>query len=125
MIAEKDGNMSQENDSQSPKKSKKHPENVSRRDALKGLATGAAAAGAVGITASEAQAHQGDGPLGEDLKNPYGGKPGGGITLPDYFRPTKYMTGSNANYFPLSEELGPDEMRVSFCGSTPFPPAMP
>src|SRR5271166_6692595 len=62
------------------------------------------------------------GPQGEALKNPYGGKPGGGISLPEYFRPTKYITGSRANYFPLSEEIGPDEMRISFLGSTPYPP---
>lgn len=64
------------------------------------------------------------GPQGEALKNPYGGRPGGGISLPDYFRPTKYMTGSNANFFPLAEEIGPDEMRISFMGSTPFPPRL-
>ena len=116
--------MSQEDNLQSARESQKHPETVSRREALKGLATDAVAAGAMGIGASEARAHEGDGPLGEELKNPYGGKPGGGITLPEYYRPTKYMTGSSANYFPLSEQLGPDEMRVSFCGSTPFPPRL-
>jgi len=55
-------------------------------------------------------------------KNPYGGRPGGGVTLPPYFKPTPYITGSRANYFPLSETLGPDEMRISFVGSTPYPP---
>jgi len=54
--------------------------------------------------------------------NPYGGRPGGGIALPPYFKPTPYITGSRANYFPLSETLGPDEMRISFVGSTPWPP---
>ena len=55
-------------------------------------------------------------------KNPYGGRPGGGVTLPPDFKPTKYITGSRANYFPLTETIGPDEMRISFVGSTPWPP---
>lgn len=54
-------------------------------------------------------------------KNPYGGGPGTGITLPSYFRPTPYIKSRN-NYFPNSEVLGPDEMRISFVGSTPWPP---
>jgi len=54
-------------------------------------------------------------------KNPYGGKPGGGITLPPYFKPTPYI-GNRNNYFPRSEEIGPDEMRISFIGSCPYPP---
>ena len=53
--------------------------------------------------------------------NPYGGKPGGGITLPEYYRPTPYI-GNRNNYFPTSEQLGPDEMRISFVGSCPYPP---
>jgi ribonuclease BN (tRNA processing enzyme) len=57
-----------------------------------------------------------------ELKNPYGGRPGGGVTLPPYHKPTPYIIGSRANYFPLSETLGPDEMRISFIGSTPWPP---
>ena len=54
-------------------------------------------------------------------KNPYGGKTGGGITLPDYFKPTPNLA-SNNNYFPTSETLGEDEMRVTFVGTCPFPP---
>ncbi|WP_440956401.1 guanitoxin biosynthesis MBL fold metallo-hydrolase GntH [Methanosarcina sp. Mfa9] len=53
--------------------------------------------------------------------NPYGGTPGGGITLPPYFRPTPSV-GNRNNYYPNSEKLGPDEMRISFIGSCPFPP---
>ncbi len=56
-------------------------------------------------------------------KNPYGGKPGGGITLPPYYRPTPSMKSRN-NFFPMSEELGADEMRITFVGSTPFPPRL-
>ena len=58
----------------------------------------------------------------EQPKNPYGGRPGGGISLPPYFKPTPSVTGSRANYFPLTETLGPDEMRISFVGSNPWPP---
>lgn len=54
-------------------------------------------------------------------KSPYGGGPGAGLTIPDYFRPTPSVRSRN-NYFPNSETLGPDEMRISFMGSTPFPP---
>ncbi len=57
------------------------------------------------------------------LKNPYGGGPGTGITLPDYYRPTPSMKSQN-NFFPMSEELGADEMRITFVGSTPFPPRL-
>lgn len=54
--------------------------------------------------------------------NPYGGGPGTGISLPPYFRPTPYVKNSNA-YFPgMGEDVGPDEMRISFVGSCPFPP---
>jgi ribonuclease Z len=54
-------------------------------------------------------------------KNPYGGGPGTGISLPDYFRPTPSVKMRN-NYFPGAETLGPDEMRISYVGSCPFPP---
>ncbi|MEA3441691.1 MAG: guanitoxin biosynthesis MBL fold metallo-hydrolase GntH [Chloroflexota bacterium] len=57
------------------------------------------------------------------LKNPYGGGPGTGITLPPYYRPTSSMKSRN-NFFPLSEELDADEMRITFVGSTPFPPRL-
>lgn len=53
--------------------------------------------------------------------NPYGGVPGGGITLPPYYKPTPSMK-SATTYFPTAEELGADEMRISFVGSCPFPP---
>lgn len=53
--------------------------------------------------------------------NPYGGIPGGGITLPPYYRPTPSVR-STTTYFPTAEELGSDEMRISFVGTCPFPP---
>jgi len=56
-----------------------------------------------------------------EVKNPYGGKPNTGITLPPYYRPTPSVENANS-YFPGSEELGPDEMRITFVGSSPEPP---
>ena len=54
-------------------------------------------------------------------KNPYGGGPGTGISLPPYFKPTDSIKNNNV-YYPGTEELGKDEMRISFVGSCPFPP---
>jgi ribonuclease Z len=51
----------------------------------------------------------------------YGGGASAGITLPPYFKPTPSVA-SASNYFPLLEELGPEEMRISFMGTCPFPP---
>lgn len=53
--------------------------------------------------------------------NPYGPRPGGGISLPDYYRPPMSISNRNV-YFPGTEVLPKNEMRVSFLGSTPFPP---
>lgn len=50
-------------------------ENPSRRLVMQGLAAGAVATGAVSYGSGAAQAHEGDGPLGESLKNSYGGRP--------------------------------------------------
>jgi hypothetical protein len=38
--------------------------------------------------------------------NPYGGRPGGGISLPEYFKPTPGITGSRANYFRCRRRWG-------------------
>lgn len=53
--------------------------------------------------------------------NPYGPRPGGGISLPDYYRPPLSINNRNV-YFPGTEVLPKNEMRVSFLGSTPWPP---
>jgi ribonuclease Z len=53
--------------------------------------------------------------------NPYGGSGGSGSTLPDYYRPTDYVK-NNQIYVPGLETVGPDEMRISFIGSCPWPP---
>ena len=56
-----------------------------------------------------------------DVKNPYGGVPGGGISLPPFYKPTKSVR-NNSHFFPATEQLGADEMRVTFVGSIPWPP---
>ncbi|WP_246698008.1 guanitoxin biosynthesis MBL fold metallo-hydrolase GntH [Rhizobium sp. WYCCWR 11128] len=88
---------------------------ISRRDALKtaGLA-GAAALSTTKVASAQTQEEA------AASKNPYGGVPSGGITLPPYYRPTPYLKSNNI-YFPGQEEIGLDEMRVSFIGSTPMP----
>ena len=74
----------------------------------------AATAASVGsVTAGEAQT--GD---ACQVKNPYGGGPNTGITLPPYYRPTPSVANANT-FFPGMEELGDDEMRISFVGSSP------
>ncbi|MBK5115611.1 MAG: ribonuclease Z [Thermoleophilia bacterium] len=55
-------------------------------------------------------------------KNPYGPHPGGGISLSGEYRPTPSVT--NRNYFPANEPLAKGEMRISFPGSTPWPPTL-
>ena len=40
-------------------------------------------------------------------RNPYGARPGGGITLPDYFRPTPSCTSNN--FAPPNEPLAAGE----------------
>jgi ribonuclease Z len=56
-----------------------------------------------------------------DEHNIYGSPPGTGITLPPYYQPTPSVK-NKTNYFPQSEPLGPDEMRITFMGSQPWPP---
>jgi ribonuclease Z len=53
--------------------------------------------------------------------NPYGSPPGTGITMPPYYRPTPSVRNRNT-YFPQSEPLGPEEMRIIVMGSNPWPP---
>ncbi len=53
--------------------------------------------------------------------SPYGGGPSTGLQFPPYYKPTPSVRSRN-NYFPGSETLGQDEMRISFVGSCPFPP---
>ena len=92
---------------------------MSRRDVLKtgGLAGPAALASGALTPAPAAPRRRPQ----SQAKNPYGGKPGGGISLPPYYKPTPYVLSRN-NYFPGVEKIGKDEMRISFVGSCPFPP---
>lgn len=53
--------------------------------------------------------------------NPYGRRPGGGISLPDYYRPMTSINNRNF-YSPGTEILPEGEMRISILGSTPWPP---
>jgi ribonuclease Z len=62
----------------------------------------------------------GSGPV-TPAASPYGGGPGAGITLPHDYKPTDSVQNTTT-YFPGSEDLGKDEMRISFVGSCPFPP---
>ena len=87
---------------------------MDRRDILKAMGAGAA-----GFVASESATAEAAEPAAP--KNPYGGKPGGGISLPPYYKPTPYVVSRN-NYFPGMEKVGKDEMRISFVGSCPYPP---
>ena len=90
--------------------------NQSRRDFLKGsgiVAGGIAAASLIGT--SNADAAEGE------SKNPYGPRPGGGISLPEYYKPWPAITNRNM-YFPGTEILPKNEMRITFLGSSPWPP---
>ncbi len=72
-----------------------------RRDALKtaGL-TGAAALSTSAVVSAQTV----DGtPI---AKNPYGGVPSGGITLPPYYRPTPYLVSNNI-YYPAGSRSAP------------------
>ena len=90
---------------------------MTRRDALKASLAGAATL----LPAAVAPAQAADAkPSSMQAGNPYGGVPGGGITLPPYYRPTPYLVSNNI-YYPGQEQIGPDEMRISFIGSTPIP----
>lgn len=55
--------------------------------------------------------------------NIYGSNPGTGITIPPYYLPTPSVK-NKSNYFPQTEMLGPDEMRIIFMGSQPWPPRL-
>lgn len=53
--------------------------------------------------------------------NPYGRRPGGGISLPDYYRPWPAIKNRNM-FLPGTEVLPENEMRITFLGSSPWPP---
>ncbi|WP_018698277.1 guanitoxin biosynthesis MBL fold metallo-hydrolase GntH [Amorphus coralli] len=95
----------------------------SRRDFMKVGAAGAAALGvsATGASAAETTATSASAATEPAVTNPYGPSPGGGISLPDYFKPWPAIKNNNF-YMPGTETLPKNEMRISFLGSTPWPP---
>jgi ribonuclease Z len=79
----------------------------------------------VAVEDKDRKAEPGQAPQDSSLEtaNPYGAPPGTGISMPPYYLPTPSVKNRN-NYFPQSEPLGPDEMRVIFMGSNPWPPRL-
>ena len=53
--------------------------------------------------------------------NPYGARPGGGISLPEYYKPWPAIKNRNM-FLPGTEVLPENEMRITFLGSSPWPP---
>ena len=91
---------------------------LDRREMLKTM--GAAAAGMAAGALNPAEAAEVEQVVpGEH--NAYGAPPGTGISMPPYYLPTPSVKNRN-NYFPQSEPLGSDEMRIIFMGSQPWPP---
>ena len=87
---------------------------LTRREMLGGTTAIAAALATSGVASAATS------PDGEE-KNPYGSPPGSGISIPPYYQPTPSVKNRNT-YFPQTEELAPDEMRITFMGSNPWPP---
>ena len=54
---------------------------------------------------------------GDDCQqeNPYGARPGGGISLPEYYKPWPAIKNRNL-YLPGTEVLPKNEMRITFLG---------
>jgi ribonuclease BN (tRNA processing enzyme) len=109
-----------EDEKKKVKASQNSAPNQSRRDFIKNSAVVAGAAAAsmavqgVSMAAeSESQSQQ---------KNPYGSRPGGGISLPEYYKPWPAIKNRNM-YLPGTEILPKNEMRITFLGSTPWPPS--
>jgi len=97
------------------KQSKSKNNKTNRRDFLKAGAlagAGVAASTVPGMAKSSQKNEQ---------KNPYGARPGGGISLPEYYRPWPAIKNRNF-YAPGAEILPKNEMRVTFLGSSPWPP---
>ena len=95
------------------------PMNIGRRNALTALASAASTTAMDAALSTPAAAQATSSPE----SNPYGSPPGSGISIPPYYRPTPSIRNRN-NYFPQTEQLGDDEMRITFMGSNPFPPRL-
>ena len=94
---------------------------TSRRNLILGGA--ATAASFVGTAATSAQTPGAAETACPDPENAYGAPPGSGLSMPPYYQPTPSIRNTS-NYFPQTETLGPDEMRIIFMGSNPWPPRM-
>jgi len=90
----------------------------SRRDFLKGTAAAGAGLAAAAAVPGVAMAAEDD----CQPENPYGSRPGGGISLPDYYKPWPAIKNRNM-FLPGTEILPKNEMRITFLGSTPYPPS--
>ncbi len=89
----------------------------SRRDFLKTSAVAAGVtAAAVNVPGASLAAETEPQP-----KNPYGARPGGGISLPEYYKPWPAIKNRNM-FLPGTEVLPKNEMRITFLGSSPWPP---
>jgi len=91
---------------------------LDRREMLKTVGVAAVGVAAGALSPAEAAEVEQAAP-GEN--NPYGAPPGTGVSMPPYYQPTPSVKNKN-NYFPQSEPLGADEMRIIFMGSQPWPP---
>lgn len=96
---------------------------MNRREMLMTLGVTATGIAAATLPTAEAAGEKKPTPGAPGEKNPYGSPPGTGISMPPYYLPTPSVRNKN-NYFPQSETLGPDEMRIIFMGSNPWPPRM-
>jgi ribonuclease Z len=99
---------------------KKEAATLDRREMLKSVGIAAAGLGTGALAAAQPPESQ---PATPGEHNFYGAPPGIGISMPPYYLPTPSVKNKN-NYFPQSEPLGPDEMRIIFMGSNPWPPRM-
>jgi ribonuclease Z len=93
---------------------------LSRRDMLKTMGVAAGGIAAVGLTPAEGAGKQQTIP---DEHNVYGAPAGSGISMPPYYMPTPSVKNRNI-YLPGTEAIGPDEMRITFMGSQPWPPRL-
>jgi ribonuclease Z len=96
--------------------------NASRRDFLASAGASVVGAGVAigGLLPNQAAAQV----AGDQVmpKNPYGGRPGGGLSLPEYYKPWPAIKNRNM-FLPGTEILPKKEMRVTFLGSSPWPPS--
>ena len=87
----------------------------SRRTFLKGsavIAGGLVAGGVPGLAAASDESQEQSATQPPPPENPYGSRPGGGISLPDYYRPWAALKNRNF-YAPGTEVLPKNEMRIS------------